>query len=229
MPPLCSNETHKIQESLSDSTNQIPTSGSEGDSMREMKDGGFMREVKEKKKRSFTIKKHKVGDKIQSGMLVDSGVDAHMVPEGMFDIPINEEKAHKFETADGTEMPSPGTQYIPGYMGPNYDIPFTVECYVADVDGIILSPGLLRKKGVSFSMEPERSFIKLLSGPEISLVNGEKETVYLEAKLSKSHPAFKPTQNQKPAQKQGETKQKGKPKTKNNTGNEPFHRQGRKR
>ena len=45
----------------------------------------------------------------------------------MFDLPINTVKAHGFETADGTEMASPGTQYIPGYMGPNFDIPFTVE------------------------------------------------------------------------------------------------------
>ena len=77
-----------------------------------------MRDVKEKrKKRDFHIKKHKVGDKIELGMIMDSGADAHMVPKGMFDLPVNEENAHGFETADGTEMPSPGTQYIPGFMG----------------------------------------------------------------------------------------------------------------
>ena len=156
-------------------------------------------------------------------MLVDSGADAHMVPQGMFDIPINKEKAHGFATADGTELPSPGTQYIPGFMGPNFDIPFAVECYVADVDRIILSPGLLRKKGVSFAMEPGRSFIKLQNGPEVDLLNDERETVYLEAKLSKSHPAFKPTQNQE------QTKQEENPKKKKNKGNKPFHRQGRRR
>ena len=107
-------------------------------------------------------------------------------------------------------------------MGPKFDIPFTVECYVACVDRIILSPGLLRKKGVSFAMEPGRSFIKLQNGPEIDLLNDERETVYLEAKLSKSHPAFKPTQNQE------QTKQKEKPKMKKNKGNKTFHRQGRR-
>ena len=116
-------------------------------------------------------------------MLVDSGADAHMVPEGMFDLPINTEKAHGFETADGTEMPSPGTQYIPAYMGPEFNIPFTVECFVADVDRIILSPGLLRKKGVTFAMEPQRSFIKLQNGAEVNLVNDDKETVFFRSKV----------------------------------------------
>ena len=88
-----------------------------------------------------------MGDNIELGMLVGTGADAHMVPKGMFDLPIDTGTAHGFETADGTEMGSHGTQYIPGYMGPIFDIPFTVECFVADVDRIILSPGLLRKKG----------------------------------------------------------------------------------
>ena len=96
MSSLQSRATHYVQEPLNEPANKIPTSGSEGDSMREMKDGGSMREVKQKKKRNFIVKKHKVGDKIHLGMLVDSGADAHMVPQGMFDIPINEEKAHGF-------------------------------------------------------------------------------------------------------------------------------------
>ena len=105
-----------------------------------------MREIKDKKKRQFNIKKHDVGDRIDLGMLVDSGADAHMAPRGMFDLPVDASKAHGFETADGTEMGSPGTQYIPGYMGPHFDIPFTVGCFVADVDRIILSPGISRKR-----------------------------------------------------------------------------------
>ena len=137
-----------------------------------------MREIKDKRRMKFVIKKHKVGDKIQSGMLVDSGADAHIVPIGMFDLPVNTEKARGFETAGGTEMPSPGTQYIPAYMGPNFDVPFTVECFVADVDIITLSPGLLRKKGVTFVMEPGRSFIKLKNGAEVSLLHDDKETVF---------------------------------------------------
>ena len=203
----------KSMGSLKESIVQIPTSGSGLDSMRE---------IKEKKKRNFVVKKHKVGDKIELGMLVDSGADAHMVPEGMFDLPINTEKAHGFETADGTEMLSPGTQYIPGYMGPNFDIPFTVECFVADVDRIILSPGLLRKKGVSFAMEPERSFIKLQNGAEVNLLNDDKETVFLEAKLSPSHPAFKPDQDQELMKKDESRKRKKK-------GGKTFRRQGTKR
>ena len=92
------------------------------------------------------VRSHEVGDMMDLGLLIAPGADAHMVPEGMFDLPVNTEKAHGFETADGTEMASPGTQYIPGYMVANFDIAFTVECFVADVDRIILTPGLLRKR-----------------------------------------------------------------------------------
>ena len=91
-------------------------------------------------------------------------------------------------------MGSPGTQYIPCYMGRNFAIPFTVECFVADVDRIIMSPGLLRKKCVTFVMEPDRSFFRLMNGGEVNLINDDKETVFLDAKFSESHPAFKPAQ-----------------------------------
>ena len=49
-------------------------------------------------------------DNIELGMLVGTGADAHMVPKGMFDLPIGTWKAHGFETAVGTGMGSPGTQ-----------------------------------------------------------------------------------------------------------------------
>lgn len=88
---------------------QISISGSELDSLRAVKG-------EHKKKRHFVTKKHEVCDIMELGMLIDSGADAHMVTEGMFDLPVNTEKAHGFETADGTEMASPGTQYIPGYV-----------------------------------------------------------------------------------------------------------------
>ena len=99
---------------------------------------------------------------------------------------------------------------------------FTVECFVADVDRIILSPGLLRKKGVSFAMEPERSFIKLQNGAEVNLLNDDKETVFLEAKLSLSHTAFKPEQDQELMKKNENKKRKKK-------GGKTFRRQGTKR
>ena len=49
---------------------------------------------------------------------------------------------------------------------------------MADVDRIILSPGLLRKKGVTFAREIDRSFIKLQNGTEVNLLNDGKETVF---------------------------------------------------
>ena len=127
-------------------------------------------------------------------------------------------------------MPSPGTHYIPGFMGPDFDIPFTVECFVADVDRIILSPGLLRKNGVTFAMEPDRSFIKLQNGTEANLLNDGKETVFLEAKLSQSHAAFKPTQNNGVVPPTSTVKKKKfGTKGKNTKGDKTFRRQGTNR
>ena len=204
-------------ENLNKLKDQISNSGSDLDALREIKD---------RKKRDFDVKKHEVGDKIEGGMMLDTGADAHMTPFKMFDLPINTEKAHLFETADGTVMPSPGTQYIPGYMGPNFDIPFTVECFVADVDRIILSPGLLRKKGVSFTMEPDKSFIKLKNGAIVSLVNDEKETVFLEAKFSNTHPEFQATQTKGNVPCKGI---KSPPRKKHKRNNNSFRRQGTKK
>ena len=72
-----------------------------------------------RRKDIFVIKKHEAGDTMELGMLVDPGADAHMAPGGMFDLPVNTEKAHGFGTADGTEAAYPGANYIPGYMDQN--------------------------------------------------------------------------------------------------------------
>ena len=54
-------------------------------------------------------------------------------------------------------------------------------------------------------------------------MNDEKETVFLEAMLSLSHPAFKPAQDQ------GLIKKKDKNKKKNKKSGKTFRRQGTKR
>ena len=40
-------------------------------------------------------------------------------------------------------------------------------------------------------MGPEGSHLKLKNGAEVELMNDDKKTVYLEAKLSNTHPQFK--------------------------------------
>ena len=47
-------------------------------------------------------------------------------------------------------------------------------------------------------MDPERSFIKLKNVTEVGLLNDGKETAFLEATFSKSHPQFRPTQYNNP-------------------------------
>ena len=73
-------------------------------------------------------------------------------------------------------------------------------------------------------MEPDRSFIRLKNGAEVKLLNDEKETVFLEAKFSKSHPAFKPIQGNAPL-----IRSRAGPKKKNKKGGKTFRRQGTRR
>ena len=73
-------------------------------------------------------------------------------------------------------------------------------------------------------MKTDRSFIKLKNGAEVNLSNDDKETVFLEAKFSKSHPQFKPTQGNTSLKRSGGTTKKKHKKT-----GKTFRRQGTKR
>ena len=76
-------------------------------------------------------------------------------------------------------------------------------------------------------MGPEISFIKLKNGAEVSLLNDDKETGFLEAKLSKNHPEFKPTRSEGGVSPKSALKKK-EVGTKKNTkkSNKTFSRQG---
>ena len=78
---------------------------------------GETNETTQRRKRPFVIIKHTAGGIMDLGLLIDSGAGAHMVPEGMFELPVNTSGSFIFKTVDGTEMPSPGTQLIPAYIG----------------------------------------------------------------------------------------------------------------
>ena len=104
--------------------------------------------------------------------------------------------------------------------GKEFNIPFTLECYAAGDARIILPPGLLKDKGVRFTIGPNRSFVTLKNGTDVELTM-YKKTFPMEATHNSTHPHFRPTAGPTIAPL---------PKTsmrRNNKHNASFQRQGR--
>ena len=156
------------------------------------------------------------------GLLIDSGSDAHMVPEECLTCLSTQIRHMDSRPQMGQRFHHLVHNIYQGTWEETLIFHSRWWCFVAGVDIIILSPGLLRDKGVTFAMGPEkRPCIKLRSGSEVDLSCGDKKSVFQEAELSEKHPPFKPTQPSKLAVGREHT-----PSEKHKKRGEAFQRQG---